>query len=177
MMLNDSSFLLCPSVNEFPVLKADAIKYVMTFRSQVSTFLSITLYAFHYTSVPSLGVIGLASVWSSSSLKSSCWRLFLSWWPTCRQRASFSTPMQHIHSRDSSPWEEPTTPLCEFFQYKTWEWSCAEFWPFYLFIFWTDRIFQHYSCWNGTIHRTVTQQSVQSFSNPWLIWERVHNER
>ncbi|KTF91104.1 hypothetical protein cypCar_00019513 [Cyprinus carpio] len=26
---------LCPSVNEFPVLKADAIKYVMTFRSQL----------------------------------------------------------------------------------------------------------------------------------------------
>lgn len=46
-----------------------------------------------------------------------------------------------------------------------------------LFIFWPDLIFQHYSCWNGTVHRTVTQQSVQSFSNPWLIWERVHNER
>lgn len=31
---------VCPvlfTVNEFPVLKADAIKYVMTFRSQVST--------------------------------------------------------------------------------------------------------------------------------------------
>lgn len=44
-------FFFIPSVNEFPVLKADAIKYVMTFRSQVSTFFSITWCAFHYTHV------------------------------------------------------------------------------------------------------------------------------
>lgn len=88
------------AVNEFPVLKADAIKYVMIFRSQVRVPPSPNLAAFWTTDVLRRLFLSAPPL---SFLRSICCRRFLCSSTICWQRAPWSTRTLLMLWRGSSP--------------------------------------------------------------------------